>query len=157
MAKDGSNPNEKNLFTAAQQGKLDLVRAILASGTNVNAKDDNKMTALHHAALAGHSDVIKELLARGADVNAKNRMGVPAKTYATQGDTMGHKEAVVLLGEAERKAKYPKAEKQEAKAEKAEPIIPSQPRRRDQVKQFIGLDKTAPESDKKGPKGPRGG
>ena len=44
-------------------------------GVNVNARDADGFTALHHAAARGDNETIKYLLSRGADVMAVNRAG----------------------------------------------------------------------------------
>ena len=44
-------------------------------GVNVNSRDADGFTALHHAAARGDNETIKYLIARGADVGAVNRAG----------------------------------------------------------------------------------
>jgi len=44
-------------------------------GVNVNGRDADGFTALHHAAARGDNDVIKYLIGKGADVKAVNRTG----------------------------------------------------------------------------------
>ena len=56
-------------MTASQNGHLDVVRALIAKGADVNAKNDG-LTALLLASQAGHDDVVQALLDGGADVNA---------------------------------------------------------------------------------------
>ena len=67
---DTVGDNISQLFLAARAGNLDLVRAFLDTGVNVNIKTGNGFTPLHTAASWGHLNVAKELIARGADVNA---------------------------------------------------------------------------------------
>ena len=54
------------LLYAADNGHTETVRALLAAGANVHAKDDWALR------LAGHTETVKVLLAAGADVHAKD-------------------------------------------------------------------------------------
>lgn len=72
------NPNAASLHAAARDGNLDEVNRLIASGADVNAKEDKYgvvWTPLHFACNHGHEDVINALLAAGADVNAKDNNG----------------------------------------------------------------------------------
>ena len=50
------------LTTASQLGRVDVVRALLAKGADVNAKDNGGLTALILASQLGRVDVVKALL-----------------------------------------------------------------------------------------------
>ncbi len=63
------------LIEAANKGDAEVVEALLDSGADINARDEQNQTALHKAASRGHTPVVKLLLERGADVNAKNLFG----------------------------------------------------------------------------------
>lgn len=63
------------LINAANKGDSEVVEALLDSGADINARDEQNQTALHQAASRGHNPVVKLLLERGADVNAKNLFG----------------------------------------------------------------------------------
>ncbi|NIO49585.1 MAG: serine hydrolase [Candidatus Aminicenantes bacterium] len=63
------------LIEAADKGDSEAVEALLDSGADINARDEQNQTALHLAAGRGHTPVVKLLLERGADVNAKNLLG----------------------------------------------------------------------------------
>ena len=66
-----SDPRE--LFTAVQQGQVDLVERLLAAdATLVHARDADGATALHHAAFHGQKEIAQLLIACGADVNARD-------------------------------------------------------------------------------------
>ena len=66
----------------AQEGDIAAVKQHLASGTDVNAKDDFiGMTILQSAALGGQKEIVEFLIAEGADVNAMGR------TFLTPLDT----------------------------------------------------------------------
>jgi ankyrin repeat protein len=63
------------LINAAKKGDSEVVEALLDSGADINARDEQNQTALHQAASKGHTPIVKFLLERGADVNAKNLFG----------------------------------------------------------------------------------
>lgn len=54
-------------------GNLQSVKALIALGANVNKKDGQGCTALHHAASEGYINIVKYLLRCNADVRALNR------------------------------------------------------------------------------------
>ncbi len=55
---------------AAESGNIDIVKVLIQNGADVNAVDENKQSALHHAAEYGDVELAKVLLENGADVNA---------------------------------------------------------------------------------------
>ena len=77
----------KTLATAAIYGDTEKVKALIASGANVNAVDENGMQVLHQVALSGAGDsaeIIKILLAAGAKVDAVDNQGRQAIVFATE-------------------------------------------------------------------------
>jgi cytohesin len=64
-----------SILVAVTVGDLAGVQALLDAGADVNAKDENDMTALHYAAEYGHEEIVELLLAKEADVNAKANDG----------------------------------------------------------------------------------
>src|SRR5262245_13778568 len=60
----------ERLHCAAQDGDLETVRALVASGADVNAFDDLGMTPLHYAAKNEQLSIAQFLLQHGAHVNA---------------------------------------------------------------------------------------
>ena len=60
------------LHMAAQEGHTEIVKALLAAGAAVNAKDQEGRTALDLAAQEGHTETVKALLAADAAVNTKD-------------------------------------------------------------------------------------
>lgn len=66
---------EDKLREAAKLGQVDVVRALLAQGADVNAKDTHGGSALEAAAFAGNADIALVLLERGAEVNSKDKYG----------------------------------------------------------------------------------
>ena len=65
-----------NSHRHAPGGMLSAVRYLVEElGANVNARDDDGNTAVHHAASRGDIEMIRYLVAKGADVTAVNREG----------------------------------------------------------------------------------
>ena len=59
------------LLATAASGDLQAMEDMLAKGTDVNAKSERGLSALHSAAVFGHKDIVELLIEKGADVNAK--------------------------------------------------------------------------------------
>ncbi|MFZ3558988.1 MULTISPECIES: ankyrin repeat domain-containing protein [unclassified Streptomyces] len=64
--------NNRTLLAAAAHGDLDAVRAALAAGADVEARDAHRRTPLLLAALKDHVAVAETLVAAGADPNAQD-------------------------------------------------------------------------------------
>ena len=77
-----------DIFLAAKNGNIGAVRQHLASGVDVNAKDDSGWTPLHWAASKVHNKTAKLLIKEGADVNAVNKDGLSPLDYA-ENETFG--------------------------------------------------------------------
>ncbi|XP_057645854.1 ankyrin repeat domain-containing protein 31 [Chionomys nivalis] len=67
---------ESLLHVASRGGDLSLVKVLIASGAEVNLKDNTGWTPLHEASSEGFNDVIIELLKAGANVNCENVDGM---------------------------------------------------------------------------------
>lgn len=93
----GLKTEDAALIAAARTGHPGTVRDMLASGANVNVKDEHGNTPLIEAARNGHDDVVRTLLAAGADVKAKNDDGQTALMLAARG---GHDDEAQLLRRA---------------------------------------------------------
>ena len=61
---------EEELYDAVVNGDLAQLRAALAAGVEVDARDEDGWTALHWAASEGHTACLQALLAAGASVHA---------------------------------------------------------------------------------------
>ena len=97
-----------NFIYCAQMGDIQAVEAYLASGMDVNTRNNLGRTPLMGAAAADNespwfsrnAEMVKLLLKKGADVNAKDNDGNTAMKMATE---MGRTAIVQLLKEAEAK------------------------------------------------------
>jgi ankyrin repeat protein len=76
-----ANPNaallsgETVLMNAARTGAVEAVKALLAHGTDVNARESSHdQTAVMWAAAQRHPDVVAALVEHGADVRARSRI-----------------------------------------------------------------------------------
>jgi hypothetical protein len=65
----------EHLADTAATGNLATLKALVARGVSVDARDHQGATALHAAAVGGQLAVAEYLVSKGADVNALNRYG----------------------------------------------------------------------------------
>ncbi len=76
---------ETPLMTAARTGKVDGLKALLVSGADVKAKDDERgQTALMWAAAEGNTAAVGMLLEFGADIHAVSKGGFTALMFAVR-------------------------------------------------------------------------
>jgi uncharacterized protein len=78
------------------QVALEISRALIAAGADVNATQHGGWTPLHAAALHGNLPLVRILLEAGAKPGAKNDTG---QTAAGLAKTKSHKEVMALLRE----------------------------------------------------------
>ena len=62
------NNDEKALIEACKKGDLETAKKLIRTGTDVNTKDDERVSALMYAIKSGNLDLIKELVRFGADI-----------------------------------------------------------------------------------------
>jgi ankyrin repeat protein len=91
LLKAGADPNgtipggETALMTAARTGKVEAVKALLAAGADVNAKESKRgQTAIMWAAAEGNTEVVQELLRAGADFRTPLNTGFTAFLFAVR-------------------------------------------------------------------------
>jgi uncharacterized protein len=72
------------LITAAADGDLNVLNALLSAGAQVNARDEDGSTPVMFAARHGHDLVVLLLLLQGADPKVKGSHGLSAVEFARQ-------------------------------------------------------------------------
>lgn len=72
----------QNLIEAVKKGYAPIVRAFLAKGADVNARDGGGGSALMWAVARRSPDIVALLIEAGADVNARDRNGKTALVLA---------------------------------------------------------------------------
>ncbi len=89
--------HERPLSLAAEHGRLQVVRLLLAHGAKVDNTDGHSggKTALHYAAENGHAEIVEALLAHGADIDrTAGSSDFSALMYAAE---QGHLDVVKAL------------------------------------------------------------
>ncbi|KAL1527094.1 hypothetical protein AB1Y20_015777 [Prymnesium parvum] len=82
------------LFTAARQGDMSLIRLLIDAGVDPNATDYDRRSCLMVAASAANTAAVQLLLDKGADINAKDRWEGTALADAIR---QGHRRVVHML------------------------------------------------------------
>eukprot|EP00736_Rhodelphis_marinus_P013778 Rmarinus@m.28788 len=72
------------MIEAALEGDVNTVKVCLASGSNINARGSQHMTALYAAARRGNHAVVQELLERGAHASGADAVGATALHMAAK-------------------------------------------------------------------------
>ncbi len=71
------------LIFAAANGRGDLVKSLIAQGSNVNTKNKEGKTALMYAAYYGYIDIVELIIDEGVDIDARCRINNTALIYAS--------------------------------------------------------------------------
>jgi len=88
-----TSTGESPLMAAARAGRVDMVKALLEHGADVNAKENVRgQTALMWAVSQRHPDVVHLLLQHGADVRARTRSN-PQLVYTGEASGAGRSAA----------------------------------------------------------------
>lgn len=82
------------LITAARINELDTLEFLLNEINEINIYDNQKNTALHHAAMLGNDQVVEVLLQHNVDINVVNLDGKTALDLAKDN---GHESIVEML------------------------------------------------------------
>lgn len=83
-----------SLVDAAYYGDMERVESLLHAGVDVNARNEDGVTALAYACDRGHTEIVKKLLAHDADVNTSSNIGSTALMNAAY---MGQEKIVNIL------------------------------------------------------------
>ena len=89
---------ELKFYTAAKEGRLNQVKAMLASGINVNAKNTTGRTALMGASYFGNRSIVQELVVEGVDVNLADELGKTALMLAVANQRLEVVEVLLNAG-----------------------------------------------------------
>jgi ankyrin repeat protein len=66
--------NDKIIW-AAKEGRIEILKLLIDAGGNVNAKNEDGLTALMWASAKGYADIVMFLINAGADVNTESCSG----------------------------------------------------------------------------------
>jgi ankyrin repeat protein len=86
----------QSVVEAAKRADAATVRQLVLDGADINARDRNRRTALHWAALYGGKGLVAILIDAGAQVDARDYYGTPCHLAIGR----GHKDVVKLLMDA---------------------------------------------------------
>ena len=101
IAADADKPEENielKFYNAAKEGKVNRVKAMLANGVNVNAKNPSGRTALMGAAYYGNRKIVRELIVEGVDVNQADEQGKTALMLAVANQRLDVVEDLLYAG-----------------------------------------------------------
>lgn len=96
--KNSSATATKELFEAARCNDTAKVKALIADGADINAKDGTGKTAFFRAIEEGHTGVVNTFIAAGADVNARDHLGYTALGRAVSKRRVPVIEALLVAG-----------------------------------------------------------
>ena len=71
----GGIKNKTPLHLGADKGYIEVVRALLKTGADIEAQDINGNTPLYEAAIGGYKEVIEVLTEKGANKEAQDKDG----------------------------------------------------------------------------------
>ncbi len=88
---------QASLHAAAEHGNIEVIKALLTMGADVNAVNEHNLTALHLAAYFGKTEVVRTLIKAGASVSLTSKNDKTPLDYAIQEKNV---EAIVAFVEA---------------------------------------------------------
>ncbi len=71
-----------SFLDAVENGELEKVKEMLASGTDANTTDEHQRSAAYKAAKKGHLEILKVLVEHGADIDMIDNRGTNALYWA---------------------------------------------------------------------------
>ena len=74
-----------DIWTAARKGDLTALQQHIDAGIDIEVRDEDKSTPLHHAAYFGQLETVKWLVEKGAGMNARNNDGNTPLDVAYEG------------------------------------------------------------------------
>lgn len=83
-----------SLIDACYDGDMARLESLLDAGIDINARNNDGVTALAYASDRGHTDIVKKLLANNADANVRSNIG---STPLMNAAYTGHVKIVNLL------------------------------------------------------------
>ena len=89
--------NGTPLMRASRKGHLEIVKALIAAGANVNIQHNGR-TALIYAIWLGHLKIVKVLIVAGADVNHQDNVARTALIYASESGYLEIAKALIAAG-----------------------------------------------------------
>ena len=73
---------DTTIVEASKNGRINIVKILIAKGVDINTTDDVGYTSISYAALKGHIEIVDLLVGYGADVNIRNHWGGTALVQA---------------------------------------------------------------------------
>ena len=71
----GCGEKTPNIWIAARDGNLEIVKKHIINGVDINAKDNEGDAPLHKAVARGKEEIVKYLITNGASLNIKDNSG----------------------------------------------------------------------------------